>query len=188
MDSVPILKGTRIILRPPRDSDIDDRLSCGRHAEIVRMYGGDTRDLKPFNRDEAASWYQNCMKAQPGWVIEHSGHCIGNARLTVTESDKRARYAIGIFNVQKLGIGLGTEATKLVLCYAFETLGLHRVELCVLEYNKRAIKCYQKCGFVQEGLEREDALVEGRWETDVRMSILEREYRTLYRPQGTSIG
>ncbi len=110
------------------------------------------------------------------WVIEYEGRCIGTARLTLTESDRRARFAIGIFDFSKLGIGLGTEATRLVLGHAFNTLGLHRVDLRVLDYNKRAIACYEKCGFVREGVEREGARVEGKWETDVMMSILDREY------------
>lgn len=59
---------------------------------------------------------------------------------------------------------------------AFEELNLHRVDLRVLEYNKRAIKCYEKCGFIKEGVEREGALIEGKYETDVFMSILDREY------------
>ena len=42
---LPILQGKQITLRRPIVGDIEDRFSCGRHAEIVRMYGGDTRSL-----------------------------------------------------------------------------------------------------------------------------------------------
>jgi [ribosomal protein S5]-alanine N-acetyltransferase len=48
-----------------------------------------------------------------------------------------------------------------------------------LNNNKRAIKCYEKCGFIQEGVEREGAFIEGKYETDVFMSILDREYNEL---------
>ncbi len=171
-----ILRGERVILRSPLPGDVDDRLACGRHAEIVHMYGGDSRTLAPFTREDAEAWYQS-MNSQPNiWVIEHESRCIGIVRLTVTEPERRARYAIGIFDIHKLGNGLGTEATRLVLGYAFNTLALHRVDLRVLAYNKRAIACYEKCGFVKEGVEREGALVEGKWETDVMMSILDREF------------
>jgi hypothetical protein len=56
---------------------------------------------------------------------------------------------------------------------------LHRVDLRVLEYNKRAIRCFEKCGFVIEGRIREDALIEDKWETDIMMSILDYEYEKL---------
>jgi [ribosomal protein S5]-alanine N-acetyltransferase len=50
------------------------------------------------------------------------------------------------------------------------------VELKVLEYNHRVIACYEKCGFIKEGVEREGAFIEDKFETDVFKSILDREY------------
>ncbi len=177
VNRAPTLKGKSLILRRPREQDIEDRLSYGRHAEIVRMYGGDTRNMKPLTREELVAHQRQALSHPLEWTIEHEGKWIGVARLTVNEADRRARFAIGIADINKLGKGLGTEATRLVLDYAFNTLGLHRVDLRVLEYNQRAIRCFEKGGFVREGMEREGALVEGRWETDVMMSILEKEYR-----------
>lgn len=142
------------------------------------MYGGDTRNLKPLTREEVVVWYDRIQSNQLEWMIEHGGKCIGAARLTVDEGDRRARYAVGIFDISKLGMGLGTEVTRLVLDYAFTKLGLHRVDLRTLEYNTRAIACFEKCGFVKEGVEREGALIEDHWETDIMMSILEQEYRS----------
>jgi RimJ/RimL family protein N-acetyltransferase len=49
----------------------------------------------------------------------------------------------------------------------------------VLEYNHRAIACYEKCGFVKEGIEREGAFIEEAFQTDLIMSILEQEYYQL---------
>jgi RimJ/RimL family protein N-acetyltransferase len=46
-----------------------------------------------------------------------------------------------------------------------------------LEYNRRAIRCYEKCGFIKEGLDREGALIEGQYETDIYMGILKNEYQ-----------
>jgi RimJ/RimL family protein N-acetyltransferase len=46
----------------------------------------------------------------------------------------------------------------------------------VVDYNLRAIRAYQKCGFVVEGREREAAFVDGIWHDDVMMAILDREY------------
>jgi [ribosomal protein S5]-alanine N-acetyltransferase len=178
MSQCPLLVAERVILRRPISHDIEDRLQCGRHREIVRMYGGDTRNLEPLTREEAVVWYERIQSNQLEWMIEHDGKCIGAARLTVDEGNRCARYAIGIFDISKLGIGLGTEVTQLVLNYAFNKLGLHRVDLRTLQYNTRAIACFEKCGFVREGVEREGALIEDQWETDVRMSILEQEHRS----------
>lgn len=64
--------------------------------------------------------------------------------LTVTKRDNKARHAIGIFDPNYWALGIGTEVTHLVLDCAFNGLGLHRVDLRVLEYNTRAIRCYEK--------------------------------------------
>jgi site-specific DNA recombinase len=54
-----------------------------------------------------------------------------------------------------------------------------RVDLRVLAFNKRAIACYEKCGFVREGVVRESVVIGGEWQSDVLMSILEHEYGSL---------
>lgn len=76
------------------------------------------------------------------------------------------------------GKGLGTEAILLVLQYAFETLGLHRVELGVRADNEVAIRCYRKIGFVEEGRHREGTWRDGEWVDGIWMSILDREFCT----------
>ena len=174
----PELRGQRVLLRPPRESDKRDRLACGRNAEAVRMFGGDERNIAPLTAGEVERWYERAAGDPLHWMIEFEGRCVGDARLhSLDRQSRRARYAIGLFDALVWNHGLGTEATRLVLRHAFETLGLHRVDLRVLEYNHRAIAAYEKCGFVREGLERESALVADEWHSDVMMSILEQEYR-----------
>lgn len=75
--------------------------------------------------------------------------------------------------------GIGTEVTKLMLKYGFEELGFHRIDLKVLDYNKRGICCYEKCGFKIDGILRESALIDGGYHADIIMSILEDEYYQL---------
>jgi hypothetical protein len=115
------------------------------------------------------------------WIIE-AGSLIGQIRLDrVDLRDRRANLAIGIEDRGQLGIGLGTEAMVLVLGYAFNVLKLHRLSVGVVDYNLRAIRAYQKCGFVVEGSEREAAFVDGARHDDVMMAILDREYTAIQR-------
>jgi [ribosomal protein S5]-alanine N-acetyltransferase len=174
----PVLEHGVVRLRPPCEQDKQDRLAYGRDPEFVRMVGGDIAKLQPLTVEKVEGWYKEVSELAHGWVIEVAGRCIGHARLhSLNERDRRARYAIGIYAPQARGHGYGTTATRLVLGYAFETLALHRVDLRVLTFNHRAIACYEKCGFVREGIERESALVDGVWCDDLMMSILEHEYR-----------
>src|SRR5262245_60608992 len=175
---LPTLNGARVKLRPPVERDKQDRLAAGRDPEFRRMVGGDPTDCPPLTMPEVEQWYQRLCQAPLQWVIEAEGCCIGVARLLALDRANRcARYAIGIFSPKFRGRGYGVEATRLVLRCAFEEIGFHRIRRRVLAFNHRAIACYRKCGFVQEGLERDSSLIGGEWHSDVMMSILEQEYR-----------
>lgn len=176
------LQGERIRLRAPVGQDKQDRMIDGRDAEFSRMVGGDPQALRPLTEVDVAQWYDRLCRDPLQWVIEADERCIGNARLHALDREHRhARYAIGIFSPRYWNCGYGTEATRLVLRFAFEQLHLHRVDLRVLEINHRAVACYHKCGFVIEGVEREGALIGGQWHSDVMMSILEQEYQAMAR-------
>jgi ribosomal-protein-alanine N-acetyltransferase len=144
------------------------------------MVGGDPNTLPPLTRDEVNRWYDRITTEPYHWGIEWEGRLIGTTCLhSLDETNHRARYAIGIFDPACWNKGFGTETTRLILKYAFDSLCLHRIDLRVLSFNQRAIACYEKCGFVREGVEREGALIGGEWQSDVLMSILEAEYRAV---------
>jgi len=88
--------------------------------------------IPAFDREAGEDWLSHILTVPYEWIIEWEGHCIGVARLTLTESDNRARYAVALFDSALYGKGLGTETTRLVLQYAFQKLKLHRVDLNVL--------------------------------------------------------
>src|SRR5690554_5223995 len=139
MNKSPTIIIKRLTLRKPMESDIQDRFRCGSSWDWIRMLGGDTRNMGAFSMDDAEEWYREIMSKSFEWSIVFEEKCIGQARLSVSLTDRRARYAVGIFDNSKINMGFGTEVTNAVLQYAFETLKLHRVDLRVLEYNHRAI-------------------------------------------------
>jgi RimJ/RimL family protein N-acetyltransferase len=74
------------------------------------------------------------------------------------------------------GQGLGTEATRVLLRFAFEELNLHRVQLDVYDFNARAIRCYEKAGFQHEGTKRQALFRAGRYRDVHIMGILREEF------------
>jgi RimJ/RimL family protein N-acetyltransferase len=142
------------------------------------MYGGNRSDMQPLTEEAARRWVHSLINHDFAWIIELGGCLIGHIRLDrVDLRDRRASLAVGIEDKTRLGLGLGPEAIKLVLEYAFDVLKLHRVSVRVLAYNTPAIRAYEKCGFVIEGREREAAFVDGAWYDDVMMGIIENEFR-----------
>ncbi|MHB0879017.1 MAG: GNAT family N-acetyltransferase [Anaerolineae bacterium] len=57
------------------------------------------------------------------------------------------------------------------------SVGLHRVSLHVYEHNPRAVRCYEKCGFVAEGRLRQAGFKEGKYFDILVMGILDDEFR-----------
>lgn len=166
-------------LRHPSAEDIEARIRLGSSAEILRMYGFlATVSADEMTRAQATRWFEDLRDHPCAWVVEADGELVGHVRLdTINNTDRRARLAIGLFNERHLGRGIGRAAINLVLEHAFGPLGLHRVDLRVLSYNTRAIRCYEACGFVREGVERESARVGTKWHDDWIMAILEQEFR-----------
>ncbi len=75
--------------------------------------------------------------------------------------------------------GYGTDAMRVLMRLAFDKLNLHRLWLHVYDYNQRAIRSYEKCGFRREGVLREQRYWSGGYHDIVVMGIVESEYRAL---------
>ena len=78
------------------------------------------------------------------------------------------------------GKGYGTDAMRVILRYAFRELNLRRVTLDVFEYNPRAIRSYEKVGFVHEGRARQVLHREGQLYDLIFMGILREEWAARY--------
>jgi len=75
--------------------------------------------------------------------------------------------------------GYGTEVMKLLLRHGFETLNLNRVCLRVYAENKRAIRTYEKAGFVHEGRMRQAVYKHGAFSDVLFMSVLREEWNNM---------
>jgi RimJ/RimL family protein N-acetyltransferase len=179
---LPVLRGERVILRGWRDSDVDDRLRHPIDPEEEDGYGSAWRrewDGRRYHTREyltaGSSAPDPCTRT---WMVEYDGHCIGSAGLDVNPGQHSAEYTVGLFVAALRGQGLGREVTRLVLAWAFDVLGVHRVELQAVASNSRAINCYLACGFRQEGVRREAELYPDGWKDFIMMGILRSEHAT----------
>jgi [ribosomal protein S5]-alanine N-acetyltransferase len=177
---LPTLRGERVILRGPRESDVDDRLRHPIDPGEEDGYGSSWRrewDGRRYHTREHLTAGRGPL--DPGsytWAVEHDGRCIGSAGLRVDPDQHCATYTAGLFAAGLRGRGLGREITRLVLSWAFGVLGAHRVELQVLAGNSRAINCYLACGFRREGIRHDAGLYPDGWKDFLLMGLLQSEY------------
>lgn len=76
--------------------------------------------------------------------------------------------------------GYGTEAIKLLLEYGFKYMNLNNIKLDLMEFNERALKCYQKCGFKEYGRRRKCRFINGKYYDSISMDILADEFQGDY--------
>jgi len=108
------------------------------------------------------------------------GPLIGTCQLhSINYVHRSAELQIRIGDISAQGMGYGTEATRLLLDFAFRDLNLHRVSLHVFANNERAIRMYEKIGFVGEGVMRKMAHIDGVYIDALLMGILREEYKNV---------
>lgn len=101
-----------------------------------------------------------------GFVVIHS----------IEWNNRVGSLAIGIGDTKYQNKGYGSEALQLILRYAFHELNLHRVGLDVIGYNSRAIRAYEKAGFIEEGRIRSAIYRDGHYSDRIMMGILKSEW------------
>lgn len=94
----------------------------------------------------------------------------------INVEDGTAEFSIVIGDRSFQGRGLGTEAARLTLEYAFDVLGLHNVWLQVSANNPAAIRAYEKAGFRHIGLRRQSVRVGRAYIDDVYMDAIASDF------------
>lgn len=114
-----------------------------------------------------------------GYLIEYkkTEQTVGIVSLINIDYKNRSAECIIDIGVKDMwGKGIGTAAISLILEFAFNELNLHRVYLQVFSFNERAIRLYEKMGFIHEGKFRQALYRMGKWHDIVIMGILKNEY------------
>ncbi|MFF6780046.1 GNAT family N-acetyltransferase [Streptomyces sp. NPDC012510] len=182
----PVLTGERAVLRPFTGDDAPVMARILDDPQVVRLTGSPTEAI---GSERLRSWYgsrsEQTDRLDLGIVDRASGELVGEAVLNEWDEANRSccfRILIGPGGRDR---GLGTEAVRLTVGHAFERVGLHRVSLYVFTHNPRALRAYEKVGFVAEGVERQTLWQDGEWIDAVRMSILAPEWAAHRgRPEG----
>jgi RimJ/RimL family protein N-acetyltransferase len=180
----PILEGRSVRLRPFREDDLDLLWEMLCDEEGRRLTGTHAT----FTREAADRWYRSRGRETDRLDLaiadRRTDRCVGEVVLNDLDPDNRScSFRISLIGPSVFGKGYGTEATRLILTHAFETVGVHRVELEVYDLNPRARHVYENVGFVVEGVFRDALWWEDRFHDAIAMAILAPEWaRQLGRP------
>lgn len=134
-----------------------------------------------INEDVDSDWYDKYIHARSNSVRcvivdTEKDEVLGLiSLLNINYINRCADLHIMIGGKENRGKGIGTFAVNAMIEHAFLDVNLRRIELSVLENNAPAIRLYEKCGFVREGLKRESNYKNGKYESMIIMSLLRKE-------------
>lgn len=111
-------------------------------------------------------------------VEQENDLLLGNCGLMAVDLvDRKAELGLFIGDKKYWNQGYGREAIRLLLDYGFNLLNLHNIMLLVHSFNRRALKCYQKCGFKLIGRRRESIIIGDKAYDEIYMDILAQEFQ-----------
>ncbi len=137
----------------------------------------------PMTAEKEQDWYERQARAEDEMLFtiyeREAMRPIGNTGLHgVDYRNRRATFGIMIGEADCRGKGFGTEATRLLLDYAFTALGLHNVMLTVFAFNPAGIRAYERAGFKEFGRRRECRTMGGGLYDEVYMDCLASEFES----------
>ena len=175
-----VLEGERVALGPLR-KDLADTyrrwvhdLEVRQGVAVVAIYG--------LEAEEA--WVEETLAKNAGVAPEQAnftvydlsdGTPVGTTALNAIDW-RQGRATFGIALGHRRGTGLGTEATRLTLDWAFNMLCLHNVWLTVLPTNPGAIRAYEKAGFRHVGVRRGAVLSLGQRCDEIYMDAVPEDF------------
>ncbi len=175
----PLLRGERLWLRPLEERDMPAYVAGINDTDVGAMAGYGF----PPSVDQATEWLHQVTAhggARQGFFFAVCE--LGDDRFIGTTWLKELNLLHGnaelaiFMDRDHVGSGWGTEAQRVLLDFAFRTIGLERVYLTVSAANARAIRSYEKVGFQLEGRMRNVWRGAHGLEDGILMAILRAEW------------
>ena len=173
----PFLAGEKVYLRPLEREDAPVLLAYINDPDVTRTL----TFYRPVSAESVAEFIAKTGTDRNfvgfGIALKENDRLIGATDLRIGDyKDRNALFGISIGAKEEWNKGYGTEATRLIVGYGFQTLNLNRISLRVYEYNPRGVRAYEKAGFKREGVLRQEIYRDGRFWDAYVMGILRSEW------------
>lgn len=173
-------KGKEIFLKFVEESDAQPLLELEvRNKDFFQPFAG-LRDKSFYTLEGQLERVKKAIESRKngnGYSfligLQQSGEIIGEITLSeVVRENLQSGWVGYSMDQAHNGKGYTTEAVKLVVKYAFEELGLHRIEAGVMPHNLGSMRVLLKAGFHKEGIARENVKVNGQWQDHQTLAIV----------------
>ena len=164
--------GEKIILREIEEADLNSIVKWRNDPAILRWLFS----YSPLSKVKQRKWYEKYLDdvTQQIFIIEVKEEKIPIGTVGLTNIDyknQRGELTIIIGEKNYRGRGLGDECLNLLVKFAFDEMNLRKIKTLVFSDNEKAIKLYEKCGFVEEGVLKEEIFKDGMYKDVLIMGI-----------------
>lgn len=105
-------------------------------------------------------------------VEDFEGDLVGRCGVIRLDWKNRVAELAIMIGTSYRGRGYGKEAMALLCDFCEREMNLHKLKVTVFAFNEPAIRCYQACGFVQEGLLKDELWRDGQYQDVVVLAKL----------------
>lgn len=174
-----ILEYGNVILRAIELKDKDLLLEMINNPSIERMTGGWNLPVSEHAQEKWMIGYQD-TQTTIRWIIEGKNNKTAFGMIVLSDIDWKDRcgfihYKINP-NEMKREKGDMKNALYAVIQYAFDELGLHRIEGSIIDYNVFSKKLIKAMGFQKEGILRSKVFKGGDWHDQEFYGLIENEF------------
>jgi ribosomal-protein-alanine N-acetyltransferase len=180
------LKGRRVTLRPLRADDFQAwRGVRERSAGWLLKWEPRLPPGQPDPSRSAAAFAARCSARQREWQLG-SGYgfgifvgsgLVGEINLSGLQRGPFQNAYVGYWIAEEsAGQGYVPEALVVLARFAFEDLGLHRVQVAIIPRNRNSRRVVEKLGLREEGLAERYLEINGVWEDHVRYALTSEEW------------
>jgi RimJ/RimL family protein N-acetyltransferase len=178
-DQLPVLNGAGVILRELRRDDAAPLFAMLTADEVARFISPPPTTIEGFESFIAWARRQRLSGAYASFAVTLEGYDTAIGLFQIRELEPGFAAAEWGFAIGSAfwGTGLFKASADLVLDFAFETLGVHRLEARAAVRNGRGMGALRKLGAVQEGLLRRSFLRGGEYLDQALYAILADDWR-----------
>jgi [ribosomal protein S5]-alanine N-acetyltransferase len=178
-DSLPLLAGSKVTLRELRASDAPSLFALLTTEEVSRFISPPPSTVDGFEKFIAWTIRQRAVGAYVCFAvtIDATDTAIGIFQLRQLEpSFGTAEWGFAIGSAY-WGTGVFEEGANLLVTFAFDTVGVHRLEARAAVRNGRGNGALRKVGAVQEGLLRKSFQKDGEYLDQALWTILDEDWQ-----------
>lgn len=143
----PILETNRLILRPPREEDLEQAYALGSNPEVMRYIRPDGALDLEGTRDELRYRMEFNRRKLGYWVVETRDSHAFVGWMALRYMEKSTEVEIGFrYGPEHWGKGFATEAGARVLWYGFWELELPEIVAVAMPANGASLRVLEKLG------------------------------------------